>query len=95
MLKPLHYNLGAPAKGVNTVPISLLLVVVWLSEARFASRRRVPAQGLVEYALIVTFVAIVVIAIVTIVGQTTCNTWWLKLVNNTAWGSNPTTSCPS
>jgi Flp pilus assembly pilin Flp len=93
MLKPFHHNVGAPAKGVNTMPASLLFVVVWLSEARFASRRRVPAQGLVEYSMIILFVAIVVIAIVTIVGRTTCATWWLKLVNNSAWGTATPETC--
>jgi hypothetical protein len=93
MLKPFHHNVGAPAKGVNTMPASLLFVVVWLSEARFASRRRVPAQGLVEYSLLIVFLAIVVIGILTVVGSTVCTNWYMKLLSGPFGPGLPSGNC--
>ena len=60
-----------------------LPMFVRLSEAR----RRVVAQGLVEYALLILFVVIVIVAILAAVSRTMCTTWYIRLANSTAWGT--------
>jgi hypothetical protein len=58
----------------------LLFVHVRLSEAGFSFKRRAAAQGLVEYALLVMLVALIIIAILTLVGQTLCTKWYQELL---------------
>lgn len=57
----------------------LPLIVRWY-EAITGVRRRVAAQGLTEYAVIICFVAIVVVGILTTLGRTLCTGWYQKLV---------------
>lgn len=68
----------------------LIPLLVRLSVARFAVKRRVAAQGLVEYALILVFVAIVCIAILATIGQTTCTLWYDKIYKEMLLGSPAT-----
>lgn len=56
-------------------------------------KRRVAGQGLVEYALIVLFVAIVVMVVVGAVGNTICTNWYAQLMNNAVFGSGTSVSC--
>jgi hypothetical protein len=42
---------------------------------------RSPAQGLVEYGLILVLIMVVCVGILTIVGRTISNVWYTKLVN--------------
>ncbi|HEY0738028.1 MAG TPA: hypothetical protein VGD69_24140 [Herpetosiphonaceae bacterium] len=66
---------------------------VRLGEASFSAKRRVAAQGLVEYSLIILLIAIVVIAIITTLGQTLCTGWYLKLVGPGSPFEVPGASC--
>jgi Flp pilus assembly pilin Flp len=50
-------------------------------------KRKVAGQGLVEYALILLFVAIVVMVVVGAVGNTLCTNWYAQLMNNSVFGS--------
>lgn len=49
-------------------------------------RRQTAGQGLVEYALIVVFIAIVVIGAVAVLGNTLCTEWYVKIVDNPVFG---------
>jgi hypothetical protein len=69
--------------GVSHVVAWQLLLLARLSLADFSFRRRAAAQGLVEYALIIMLLAVVVIGIMTLVGQALCTSWYLE------WFSNP------
>jgi hypothetical protein len=40
-----------------------------------------PAQGLVEYGLILVLIMVVCVGILTVVGHTISNVWYTKLVN--------------
>jgi|GEM_PF-5150212 len=71
----------------------LNLSIVSLSEAGLMQKRRLAAQGLVEYALIIAFMAIVVIGILAVVGETLCTSWWLKIIQNPAFGDPSFTGC--
>jgi pilus assembly protein Flp/PilA len=71
----------------------LVPLFVRLGEASFAAKRRVAAQGLVEYALIIMLIAIVVVAILTTLGQTLCTTWYIKLVGPGSPFHVPGASC--
>ena len=42
---------------------------------------RSPAQGLVEYGLILVLIMVVCVGILSIVGRTISNVWYTKLVN--------------
>ncbi len=64
-----------------------LPLLVRLTESPNYVRRRAAGQGLVEYALITLFVVIVVVGILAAVGRTLCTTWYVKLVNISAWGA--------
>ena len=66
---------------------------VRLGEAIFSTKRRVAAQGLVEYALIILLIAIVVIAIMTTLGQNLCTGWYIKLVGPGSPFHVPGASC--
>ncbi|HEX6292200.1 MAG TPA: Flp family type IVb pilin [Herpetosiphonaceae bacterium] len=70
-----------------------VLRFVRLGEASFAAKRRVAAQGLVEYALIIMLIAIVVIGIMTTLGQTLCTGWYLSLVGPGSPFEVPGASC--
>lgn len=59
------------------------------------NKRHDAGQGLVEYALILLFVAIVVIVILTTVGDTICTNWYSKLMNNSVFGGGASVSCGS
>lgn len=52
-------------------------VVVWM----FVLRSRAAGQGLVEYGLILVLIAITVVGILTLVGQTISTVWYEKLVD--------------
>ncbi len=56
-------------------------------------RRQTAGQGLVEYALIVVFIAIVVIGAVAVLGNIICTEWYVKIVDNAAFGGGPTSQC--
>lgn len=71
----------------------LLPLLVRLSETLFGVRRRVAAQGLTEYAVVICFIAVVVIGILTTLGRTLCTTWYLKLVGPGSPFYDATTSC--
>jgi hypothetical protein len=66
----------------------------WLRRRGTAARRltrqlggalfaQAPAQGLVEYALILLMVVIVCVVVVTLIGQDVSQVWYQKIVN--AW----------
>ncbi len=48
--------------------------------ARLWAMRRHSGQGLVEYALLLLMIAIVVIGLVTVLGQTVSGTWYNKII---------------
>lgn len=52
--------------------------MAWLHTAVLA---RSPAQGLVEYGLILVLIMVVCVAILTTVGHTVSNVWYAKLIN--------------
>lgn len=56
-------------------------------------KRQRAGQGLVEYSLILLFMAIVVIGIMTAVGQTICGNWYTEIMNNDVFGGGETTQC--
>jgi hypothetical protein len=66
---------------------------------RYSLQRRVAAQGLVEYALILMFVAIVVVGILAIIGKTTCALWYEEIYQKMLLGSpdpgGASGTCPS
>jgi hypothetical protein len=53
------------------------LLAAWLRPALVACR---PAQGLVEYGLILVLIMVVCVVILTQVGQTLSNVWYAKLI---------------
>ncbi len=57
------------------------------------NKRHVVGQGLVEYALILLFVAIVVMVILAAVGDTMCTNWYSKLLNNSVFGNGGSVDC--
>lgn len=71
----------------------LLILVVRFSEAFFGLRRRAAAQGLVEYAIILSLIAVVVVGILTALGRTLCTGWYIKLVGPGSPFYNPGASC--
>lgn len=71
----------------------LLPLIVRLCEVFGGARRRVAAQGLTEYAIIICFVAIVVVGILTTLGRTLCTGWYLKLVGPNSPFYNAASSC--
>lgn len=54
-----------------------------LAGALQLAERRVPAQGLVEYSLLLLLVVLVVIGIVTVMGQTVSGLWYQRIID--AW----------
>jgi hypothetical protein len=46
---------------------------------------RSPAQGLVEYGLILVLIMVVCVGILTTVGRTISNVWYTKLINGVPW----------
>ena len=68
---------------MRRLSILFLPPVVWALRLFEALRRSAyaasPGQGLVEYGLILVLVAIVSIAIVTVMGQTLHDNWYVKL----------------
>ena len=58
-------------------------------------KRQHAGQGLVEYSLILLLMAIVVIGIMTTVGQTICGNWYTEIMNNSVFGGGETTQCSS
>lgn len=72
--------------------------IVRLLEAKHSCQRRVAAQGLVEYALILAFVVIVVVGILAIIGKTTCTLWYEDIYVKLHLSDPPTTTlsntCP-
>src|SRR5215831_15486468 len=61
----------------STLSLAPQYAVSWL-HARLLTRR--PAQGLVEYGLILVLIMVVCVAILTAVGQTLSNVWYTKLI---------------
>lgn len=51
-------------------------IAVWM----FVLRSRAAGQGLVEYGLILVLVAVTVVGILTVVGQTVSSVWYEKIV---------------
>jgi Flp pilus assembly pilin Flp len=49
------------------------------AQTRFLTHN--PAQGLVEYGLILVLIMVVCVGILTVVGQTISNVWYTKLIN--------------
>ena len=62
---------------------SVLSAVVQRTAARLSTLLfvRSPAQGLVEYGLILVLIMVVCVAILTTVGHTVSNVWYTKLIN--------------
>jgi len=58
-------------------------------------KRQRAGQGLVEYSLILLLMVIVVIGIMTTVGQTVCGNWYTQIMNNTVFGGAEATQCSS
>lgn len=56
--------------------IWLLTLFVRFSEAKYSLKRRAAGQGLVEYSMVLLFVAIVIVAIVGAIGRTLCTSWY-------------------
>jgi tryptophan-rich sensory protein len=46
---------------------------------------RSPAQGLVEYGLILVLIMVVCVGILTMVGKTVSGVWYVKLINGVHW----------
>ncbi len=72
----------------------LIAFFVRLSIAKYSLQRRVAAQGLVEYALILAFMAIVVVGILAIIGKTTCWLWYDKIYKQMLLGSTAPADSP-
>jgi hypothetical protein len=53
----------------------------WIAAWLFVARARVPAQGLVEYSLLLLLIVVVCIAIVTMLGQTVSEAWYQKILD--------------
>jgi hypothetical protein len=70
-----------------------VLLFVRLKEASYVARRQVAAQGLVEYAIIIMLIAIVVVGILTTLGDGLCEGWYLKLVGEGSPFHRPGASC--
>lgn len=69
------------------------IVALWQSWiTTHLQKREIAGQGLVEYALILLFVAIVVM-VVSAVGNTICTNWYAKLINNTVFANGSSVSC--
>ncbi len=60
--------------ALSTAP---LRAMAWWQTLLFARR---PAQGLVEYGLILVLIMVVCVAILTTVGKTVSNVWYAKLI---------------
>jgi Flp pilus assembly pilin Flp len=58
-------------------------------------KRQRAGQGLVEYSLILLFMAIVVIGIMTTVSQTICGSWYTEIMNNAVFGGAGAAQCSS
>ncbi len=71
-----------------------LSCLVRLTEGARTLHRRTAGQGLVEYSLLIAFLVIVVVGILTLVGRTLCTTWYVKLVDISAWGSSTSVDNP-
>jgi hypothetical protein len=61
------------------VAIWLLSLFVRFSEAKHSVQHRESGQGLVEYSMVLLFVAIVIVAIVGAIGRTLCTSWYLAM----------------
>jgi hypothetical protein len=70
-----------------------VLFYVQFQTAGFSMKRRVAAQGLVEYALVIMLISIVVIGILTTLGNNLCTGWYLKLVGEGSPFHYPGASC--
>jgi Flp pilus assembly pilin Flp len=70
----------------------LLFIHVRMSEAGFSFKRRAAAQGLVEYALLVMLIALIIIAILTLVGQTLCTAWYEE-ISQKLFSAPPNPTC--
>ena len=57
----------------------LLTLFIRFSEAKYSLRRRAAGQGLVEYSMVLVFVAIVIVGIVGAIGKTLCTSWYLAM----------------
>jgi hypothetical protein len=57
---------------------------LWMLRLWVRRTLRTPAQGLVEYGLILVLVMVVCVAILTTTGRTISSVWYNKLVNNPA-----------
>ncbi len=56
-------------------------------------RRQTTGQGLVEYSLIIVFIAIVVIGVVAVLGNTICAEWYVEIVDNSVFGGGSIPQC--
>jgi predicted membrane protein len=61
----------------SLVSLAALRALVWFQTVCYARR---PAQGLVEYGLILVLIMVVCVAILTTVGRTVSNVWYQKLI---------------
>jgi hypothetical protein len=61
----------------STLSLAALRALVWFQVLRYDRR---PAQGLVEYGLILVLIMVVCVAILTTVGRTVSNVWYEKLI---------------
>lgn len=60
---------------------------------RYSRARLHSGQGLVEYALLLVFVAIVVVGAVSAVGQTLCVQWYAQIFDNPVFGGSGVPTC--
>jgi hypothetical protein len=71
----------------------LLLLWANLSVTRIKLARRIAAQGLVEYALILLMVALVAVSILSALGYTLCTEWYLRIVGPESPFYAPNATC--
>lgn len=57
-------------------------MAVWMQTMLFL---RNPAQGLVEYGLILVLIMVVCVGILTMVGRSISAVWYTKLINGIPW----------
>jgi Flp pilus assembly pilin Flp len=69
------------------------MIALYHVAGKVHQKRRPAGQGLVEYSLILLLMAIVVIGIMTTVGQTICGSWYTQIMNNAVFGGAGTTPC--
>jgi cytochrome b len=56
-----------------------------VAKARATLTSQSPAQGLVEYGLILVLIMVVCVGILSMVGETVSEVWYTKLINGVPW----------